>query len=389
MGTDCVGRVACNRRFPLAVFGLAWVLSACARHQPPAPPTPEVGVITLQAQSADIQTELAGRTSAIETADVRPQVSGIILSRPFAEGTQVSRGQLLYQIDPAPYQAAYASAQAQLANAQAVDRTAKLKAQRYEDLVKINAVSRQDADDARAVAGQAAANVQQTQAAVQTAKINLNYTRVSAPIPGHVGRSTVTPGALVTANQAAALTTIQQLDRVYVDITQSSTQLLALRQSMASGQARQGDVAVRLKLEDGSDYPTPGVLQFTDVTVDPASGTVNLRAIVPNPQGVLLPGMYVRALITQAVQPNAILAPQAAVARDVRGQPIAYVVNAQGKAELRNLKTGGTVGDKWLVTDGLKAGDRLVVEGLQKVRDGAPVHAVPAGSPPAGGPAKG
>ncbi|HVY33542.1 MAG TPA: efflux RND transporter periplasmic adaptor subunit [Caulobacteraceae bacterium] len=381
--------MACYRRVPLAAIGLAWVLCACARPHPPAPPTPEVGVTTLQAQSADIQTELPGRTSAVETADVRPQVSGIILSRAFVEGSQVSRGQLLYQIDPAPYQAAYASAQAQLANAQAVDRTAKLKAQRYDDLVKINAVSRQDADDARATAGQAAANVQQAEAAVQTAKINLNYTKVSAPISGHVGRSTVTPGALVTANQAAALTTIQQMDRVYVDITQSSTQLLALRQAMDSGHTRKGDLAVHLKLEDGSDYPTPGVLQFTDVTVDPATGTVTLRAIMPNPRGVLLPGMYVRAVVTEAVQADAILAPQAAVARDARGLPIAYVVNAQGKAEQRTLKTGPTIGDKWLVTDGLKPGDRLIVEGLQKVRDGVPVRAVPAGSPPAGGPAKG
>ena len=345
--------------------------------------------MVLQAQSANIQTELAGRTSAIETADVRPQVTGIILARPFTEGAQVSRGQVLYQIDPAPYQAALAVAQAQLANAQAVDRTAKLKSQRYDDLLKTNSVSRQDADDARAVAGQAAANVQQAQAAVQNAKINLGYTKVSAPISGHAGRSTVTPGALVTANQAAALTTIQRLDQIYVDITQSSTQLLALRQSMNSGHASKGSTAVHLKLEDGSDYPTPGVLQFTDVTVDPATGTVDLRAIVPNPKGVLLPGMYVRAVITQAVESNAILAPQVGVSRDVRGQPIAFVVNAQGKAEQRTLKTGPSVGDKWLVTDGLKPGDRLIVEGLQKVRDGVPVHAVPAGSPAAPGPAKG
>ncbi len=346
-------------------------------------------MVTLQSQTAEIQTELPGRTSAIETADVRPQVNGIILSRPFTEGAVVSRGQLLYQIDPAPYQAAYAQAQAQLANAVAADRTAKLKAERYDDLVKINAVSKQDEDDARAAAGQADATVQQAQAAVQSAKINLDFTRVTAPISGRIGRSTVTPGALVTASQSAALTTIQRMDQVYVDITQSSAQLLALRQAVDAGHARRGGVEVHLTLEDGSAYPTPGVLQFTDVTVDESTGTVDLRAIVPNPQGVLLPGMYVRARITESVQPNVILAPQVGVTRDVRGLPTAYVVNSDGKAELRTLKTGPAVGDKWVVTDGLKPGDQLIVEGLQKVRDGAPVHGVPAGSAPAAPPAKG
>lgn len=376
-------------RLPLVVIGLSFVLAACGRHHAPAFPTPEVGVVVLKAQTVEIQTELPGRTSAIETADVRPQVNGVILSRPFTEGATVKRGQLLYQIDPAPYQAAYAQAQAQLANAQAADRTAKLKAERYDDLVKINAVSKQDADDARAAAGQADANVQEAQAAVQTARINLDYTKVSAPISGRVGRSNVTPGALVTASQTAALTTIQNLDQIYVDITQSATQLLTLRQALDAGRARKGGLQVRLKLEDGSDYPTPGVLQFTDVTVDPATGTVDLRAIMPNPQAILLPGMFVRAIVTEAVQPNAILAPQVGVTRDVRGLPIAYVVNAQGKAELRNLKTGPVVGDKWLVTEGLKPGDRLIVEGLQKVREGAPVHAVPAGSASAAETAKG
>jgi len=384
-----VGTVTSLFRSPFVCFGLSLVLAGCGRPHPPALPPPDVGVVVLQAQTAEIQTALPGRTSAIETADVRPQVNGVILSRPFTEGLTVQRGQILYQIDPAPYQAAYAQAQAQLANAQAAARTAKLKAERYDDLVKTNAVSKQDADDSRAAAGQADANVQQAQAAVQSARINLDYTRVTAPISGRVGRSTVTPGALVTANQAAPLTTIQKLDQVYVDITQSSAQLLALREAVDSGHARRGGLAVHLKLEDGSDYPIPGVLQFTDVTVDPATGTVDLRAIVPNPKAVLLPGMYVRAVVTESVQPNAILAPQVGVTHDLRGLPIAYVVNAQGNAELRDLQTGATVGDKWLVTEGLKPGDRLIVEGLQKVRDGAPVHAVPAGSAPAAGPAKG
>jgi membrane fusion protein (multidrug efflux system) len=377
--------------WPISAVGLTVCLAACGPKGPPAFPAPEVGVVTLTSQTAQIQAELPGRTSAIETADVRPQVNGIVLARPFVEGSLVKRGQLLYQIDPGPYQAAYAQAQAQLANAAAAVRTAKLKAERYAELIKINGVSKQDADDALAAAGQADANVAQAQAAVQSAQINLNYTRVTAPISGRIGRSAVTPGALVTANQATALTTIQRLDQVYIDITQSSAQLLALRQAVASGKVRKGGLEVHLKLEDGSDYPTPGVLQFTDVTVDPATGTVDLRAIVPNPNGVLLPGMFVRAEVIEDVQPDAILAPQTGVSHDVRGLPVAFVVNAGGMAEQRTLTTGPTVGDAWLVTSGLKAGDRLIVEGLQKVRDGAPVHAVPAGSaPPAGfAPAKG
>jgi membrane fusion protein (multidrug efflux system) len=367
-----------------AGLALTCLLAACGKPNVAAPPPPEVGVVVLQPRTAAIETELPGRTSAIETADVRPQVNGIILSRPFTEGSTVRRGQVLYQIDPAPYRAAYAQAQAQLVNAQAAQTTAKLKADRYDELVKINAVSRQDDDDARAAAGQAAANVQQAEAAVQVARINLGYTQVVAPISGRVGRSLVTPGALVTASQASALTTIQRLDSVYVDISQSSAQLLALRRSLDSGQAQRGGPQVRLKLEDGSDYPTPGVLQFADVTVDQNTGSVDLRAIVPNPRGLLLPGMYVRAVITQAVRPNAILAPQVGVTRDPRGLPTAYVVDAQNKAQLRTLQTGAAVGDKWLVLDGLRAGDRLIVEGLQKVTPGATVHAVPAGSAPGG-----
>ena len=375
---------------PAAALGLALalplVLAGCGPKRPPTPPPAEVGVITITTQTAQIQTELPGRVSAIDTADVRPQVNGIILSRPFTEGADVKAGQLLYQIDPAPYQAALAQAQAQLANAVAADRTAKLKAERYDELVKINGVSRQDADDAKAAAGQADATIAQGQASVQAAQINLNYTKVTAPISGRIGRSAVTPGALVTANQTTALTTIQSIDRVYVDITQSSTQLLALRKALASGKTEKGGLEVHVKLEDGSIYPIAGVLQFTDVTVDQASGTVDLRAIVPNPTGVLLPGMYVRAEVAQANQPNAILAPQVGVSRDVRGLPTAFVVNAAGKAEMRTLTTTAVVGDKWIVTSGLAAGDKMIVEGLQKVKDGVPVHAVPAGSPPPAGP---
>jgi len=369
---------------PYVALVLSAVLAACAKPAAPAQGgPPEVGVVTLRPQQAELQAELPGRTSAIETSEVRPQVGGIIQSRPFIEGSVVRRGQMLYQIDPATYRAALAQAEAVLANARAAEVTAKLKSDRYADLVKIRGVSRQEADDALAAAQQAAASVQQAQASVQTARINLNYTRVAAPISGRIGKSTVTPGALVTASQTTALTTIQRLDSVYVDISQSSAEMLALRRAIAAGQVDAGDAAVRLKLEDGSDYPLAGRLQFADVTVDANTGAVNLRAIFPNPRGVLLPGMYVRAVITEGVQPNAILAPQAGVTRDERGQPTAFVVDAQGKAQLRTLKTGRAIGDKWLVLEGLKPGDRIIVEGLQKVRPGAAVKAVPAGAPPA------
>jgi membrane fusion protein (multidrug efflux system) len=362
-------------------------LTACAKTQPPPSGPAEVGIVVIQPETAVLQTELPGRTSAIETSEVRPQVNGIIVDRKFVEGGLVKKGDVLYEIDPAPYAAALAQAQAQLANARAALTTAKLKADRYTDLVKINAVSKQDADDAEAASGQAAASVQQFQAAVQTAQINLGYTRVTAPISGRIGRSTVTRGALVTASQATALTTIQQMDRMYVDISQSSSEMLALERDLKSGLLANGGAAVRLKLEDGSDYSAPGLLQFTDVTVDQSTGAVNLRAIFPNPQNTLLPGMYVRAVVTKGVRHDAILAPQTGVTRDPRGLPTATVVGAGDKAELRTLQTGQVVGDKWLVLSGLKAGDRLIVEGLQKVKPGDPVKPVPAGSPPAPAPA--
>jgi membrane fusion protein (multidrug efflux system) len=342
---------------------------------------PEVGVITLQPQTASLDVELPGRTSAFETSEVRPQVSGIVQARLYTEGSNVRRGQVLYQIDPATYRAALAQAQAQLANARAGLTSARLKSERYADLVKINAVSRQEADDAKAAYQQAEASVQQAQASVQSASINLGYTRVRAPISGHIGKSTVTRGALVTADQATALTTIQRTDQMYVDITQSASELLNLKRGLASGEVSHGGVAVRLKLDNGTVYPITGKLQFTDVTVDQSTGAVTLRAIFPNPQGFLMPGLFVRAVVTEGLQNNAILAPQVGVTRDERGLPTALVVNGQGKAELRTLQVGPAIGDKWLVLSGLKAGDRLIVEGLQKVHPGAPVHAVPAGSP--------
>ena len=371
----------------LAAASLA-VASGCARKSAEGGPQnqgpTEVGVVTLLAAPAVLSAELSGRTSPYETSDVRPQVSGVILARPFVEGANVRAGQVLYQIDPAPYRAALGQAMGQLASAQANVVTTQLKAQRYGELVKINGVSRQDADDAQAAYKQAAASVQQLRAAVDAARINLAYATITAPISGRVGRSTITKGALVTADQTAALTTIQRLDPIYVDVTQSASDLLRLKRALASGQLTGGptSVPVRLKLDDGSDYAQAGKLQFTDVTVDQTTGAVTLRAIFPNPAGVLLPGMYVRAEVAEGVDPAALLAPQQGVSRDDKGQPTAMVVDANGKAQLRSIQIGQAVGDKWLVTSGLRSGDRLIVEGLLKVKPGDAVHAVPAGSPP-------
>jgi membrane fusion protein (multidrug efflux system) len=368
--------------FAIALAIAVLSLGACGKPQGQMQGGPvEVGVIVLRPQTTALTVELPGRTSAIETSDVRPQVSGIVQARLFTEGSDVRRGQVLYHIDPATYRAALAQAQGQLANARAVLTSARLKAQRYADRVKINAVSKQEADDATAAFQQASAAVQQAQASVQSASINLGYTRVKAPISGHIGASTVTRGALVTADQATALTTIQRTDRMYVDITQSASELMNLRQQLQSGALGRGGVAVRLRLDNGVDYDQTGTLQFTDVTVDQGTGAVTLRAVFPNPRGVLLPGLYVRALVDQGVRANAILAPQTGVQRDLRGDPIAMVANAKGKAEQRELKLGPSIGDKWLVLSGLQGGDRLIVEGVQKVKPGAPLKVVPAGSP--------
>jgi membrane fusion protein (multidrug efflux system) len=347
--------------------------------------TPDVGVVTLAAEPVTLTTELSGRTSPYETSDVRPQVGGIIIARPFTEGANVRAGQVLYQIDPAPFRAALAQASGQLASAEANLTTTRLKAERYGELVKIQGVSKQDYDDAVAAYGQAKAQVQQLAAAVQAARINLRYATITAPISGRVGPSTVTKGALVAANQTAALTTIQRLDPIYVDVTQSASDLLKLRRALASGQLTGGpkSVPVRLKLEDGSIYPRQGRLQFADVTVDQTTGSVVLRALFPNPDGLLLPGMFVRAEVAEGIDPHAILAPQQAIARDERGRPTALVVERDGKAQLRDLQLGQTVGDRWLVTSGLVAGDRLIVDGLLKAKAGQPVHAVAAGQPQA------
>jgi membrane fusion protein (multidrug efflux system) len=343
----------------------------------------EVGYVVAQSQTVGLTTELSGRTSAFLVSEVRPQVGGVIKSRLFQEGSIVQAGQSLYQIDPATYQATYNSAAASLAQAQATALAAKLKADRYKALVESGAVSKQDNDDAQATAAQTAAAVAVQKAALDTARINLNYTKVASPITGRIGKSAVTPGALVTASQTTPLATVQDLSKIYVDLTQTSAELLKLKQQFASGKlGRTNSATVTLKLEDGSTYPTPGTLEFSDVTVDAGTGSVTLRAVFPNPNGVLLPGMYVRASLSQGVASGGILIPQTAVSRDPKGAATVTLVGAKGP-EPRPITLGQMIGDKWLVTSGLQPGDKVIVEGLQKVRPGAPIKAVPAGSAPA------
>ena len=370
----------------ILAIGLALGLTACgSKAGPAAPPPTEVGVVTLKTQPVALTAELNGRTSAFLVADVRPQVSGIIQKRLFQEGALVRKGQALYQIDPATYRASLASAQAGMAQAEAALGSAKLKADRYKDLVAINAVSRQDNDDAQAAFQQARANVAAQAAAVQQARINLGYTRVLAPISGRVGKSSVTPGALVTASQATALATVQDLGQIYVDVTQSAADLIKLRRDLAQGQlGRSGGADVTLILDDGSTYPIMGKLQFSDVTVDPGTGSVGLRAVFPNPNGVLLPGLYVRAKLSKAIAPAAILVPQAAVSRDANGEATVLMVGAGDKVASRVIAVSQTVGDNWLATSGVKPGERVIVEGLQKVRPGAPVKPVQVASAAAG-----
>jgi membrane fusion protein (multidrug efflux system) len=328
-----------------------------------------------------LKSDLPGRTSPFQVSDVRPQINGIIQARLFEEGANVRAGQLLYQIDPAPYRATYDQAVAQLANARATLVSAKLKAARYADMVKINAVSHQDADDARAVADEDSAGVQQQIAAVESARINLAYTRITAPISGRIGPSSFTQGALVLNGQTSALTTIQKLDPIYVDVTQTAVELLALRDDMAKTPAHGvGDpsAAVRVQLGDGKDYPLLGRLKFTDVTVDQTTGSVTLRVVFPNPNAVLLPGMYVRADVIEGVDPNGVLAPQQAVTRDEKGRATAMVVDDQGRAQARILTVASAIGNQWRVTDGLKPGDRLIVVGGENAKAGQPVKVVAA-----------
>lgn len=365
------------------------VLAACGKPQAAAPgarPAPEVAIVVVEPTQFALTTELAGRTSPYQVAEVRPQVGGILQKRLFREGSDIKAGAALYQIDPATYRAQFDSASATLAKAEANLAVAKLTAERHAELVKVEAVSKQANDDAQARLKQTEAEVAAARAALQTAKINLDYATITSPIAGRIGRSMVTPGALVTANQSNALATVQQLDPIYVDVTQSSTELLRLKRDLAEGRIKSAGAdgaKVKLVLEDGSVYAAPGKLQFSDVTVDPGTGAVTLRAVFPNPKHELLPGMYVRAQLEEGVRDQVVLVPQQAVMRDPRGKASVYVLGAEDKVEARPVVTARAAGDKWVVTEGLKAGDRVIVEGLQKIRPGAParVAAAPAAAP--------
>ena len=374
------------RILPFLTAGIALtaalLLNACGdgQKQPPAggpPGTPTVTVVTVQPESVAQIAELPGRTVPYQVAELRPQVTGIVKARLFKEGSEVKAGQVLYRLDPATYQAAYDSARASQARAEANLEAARLKAGRYARLVKIEAVSAQANDEAQAGQKQAQADVGVAKAALARARVDLDYTRVTSPIAGRIGRSSVTAGALVTANQVAALATVQQLDPIYVDLTQSSAELLALKRALDAGtltRAGGTSVPVQLVLEDGSAYGAEGKLEFSEVTVDQATGSVTLRAVFPNPKGELLPGMYVRARLTQGVNRDAMLVPHAAVSRDPKGNATVMVVNAESKVEVRVVKAVQSKEDNWVVTEGLAAGDRVIVEGLQKVKPGAPVQ---------------
>ncbi|MDY0390696.1 MAG: efflux RND transporter periplasmic adaptor subunit [Desulfobulbus oligotrophicus] len=339
----------------------------------------EVDVLTVAPQGLDMVTELPGRTAAFRIAEVRPQVGGIIQKRLFTEGSEVQAGQLLYQIDPATYQAGFDSAKAALAKAEAQEHSNRLKAERYRVLVRTKAVSEQEQVEIEANWRQSVADVAAAKAALATARINLEYTRVTAPIGGRIGKSTVTEGALVTAQQANALATIQQLDPLYVDVSQSSSELLKLKKEIEAGITAQSDNGasdVRVLLEDGSEYAQPGTLEFSDVTVNPTTGTVTIRAIVPNSKLELLPGMFVRARISKGYRPEAILVPSVSLSRNSKGQSYVMVVNDKGEVDVRIVETGQNVGPQVLITRGLVIGERIVVAGLQKIRSGVPVKAV-------------
>jgi membrane fusion protein (multidrug efflux system) len=388
--------------------GLVLVLALASCEQktaevPPAAARPEVSVVTLHARSVAITAQLAGRTSASQIADVRPQVSGIIQSRLFKEGSEVAAGDALYQIDPSSYQAAYDSAAAALQKAQAAIPTAQAKAGRYQQLIKTSAVSQQDYDDALATLAQAKADVASAAASVEAARINLAFTKVTAPIGGRVDASTVTAGALVTAQQTTALTTIRKLDPINVDVTESSTNLLAFRKAVAEGRLKTfgPNVAVKLNLETGTTYDQAGKLQFATANIEPTTGSFTVRAEFPNPERLLLPGMYVRAEIEEGVAPNSILVPQRAVTYNSKGEATAKFIGTDGKVADRVLTVRQNIGNNWLVDGGVADGDKIIVEGGQLVRTGSEANAIEVtvddatgdiraleGSPAAGSPIK-
>ncbi len=377
----------------LAATAALALLAACGERPSGPPPmnsgTLPVSVLTVQPQRLVLSTELPGRITAAVSAEVRPQVSGLVKQRSFTEGATVKAGQLLYVIDPAAYQAAVASAEATLTRAEATRDSARLRAARQRELAQLQAVSRQDAEDAEAALKQAEAEVSSARAALQTQRINLDYTRVTAPVGGRIGRSAVTPGALVTANQGQALATIQQLDPVYLDVTQASSEMLALKRSLASGALKNGAAKVAIKLEDGSTYAESGLLEFSEAQVDAATGSVTLRVRVPNPRGELLPGMYARAVVQQGVVEQALLVPQRALERDAAGQARVAVVGDDGRLHRQPVSAARAIGDRWLITEGVKPGERVAVEGQQKVANGSTVRVIAAPGAAASAPAAG
>lgn len=362
----------------VATVGLLFSTGCDKGHsqQTAPPPVPEVTAVLIEPQPLELTTELPGRTTPYLVAEIRPQVNGIIQKRLFREGSDVKVGQLLYQIDPAPFQVALDSARASLGKAQANLPSIRLKAERYKELLIDKAVSRQDYDDTSAAVDQAKAEIEYWKAQVEAARINLNYTQVNAPISGRIGRSSVTDGALVTAYQPAPLATIQQLDPIYVDVAQSSADLLRLKRNLETGQLsadQENGRKVRILLEDGTPYPLEGTLQFRDVTVDPTTGSYTVRIVVPNPQHLLLPGMFVRAAVQEGKTERAILVPQQGVSRNSKGEAIALVVDEAGVAQQRILTLNRAIGDQWLVASGLSGGDKVIVEGLLNVRPGTAV----------------
>jgi len=374
--------------FPVVVFLAALIAGGCGKKASgPAAPAPlEVGVVTLAAQPVNLTRELPGRTSAYRIAEVRARVSGIVLKQRFTEGGDVREGQPLYQIDPAPYQAALDSAKAGLARAEATAASSRLQEERSKHLLAESTISRQDYDNALAAFQAAQADVAAANAAVQTAAINLGYTDVTSPISGRIGLSQVTEGAYVQAGAATLLATVQQLDPLYVDLTQSSTEAFNLRRALATGRLQNtapGNTPVKLVLDDGSEYSREGALQFSDITVDPTSNSITLRALFPNPENELLPGLFVRARVAEGTVPAAILAPQLGVSHNSRGDATALVVGPDDKVELRTLEIDRAVGSRWLVSAGLKSGDRLIIQNLQRIRPGAVVKPVPATNLPA------
>ena len=371
--------------FALVSFALFFAAGCAEKTPPPSAPAPvEVGVITIATQPVTLTRELPGRTSAFRVAEVRARVSGIVQKRLFTEGADVRESQVLYQIDAAPYQAALDSARAALARAEANAASVRLSELRTKQLLEAKAVSQQDYDNAFAGLQAAEADIAAAKAALQSAEINLGYTSVVSPVSGRIGRSQVTEGAYVQAASATLLATVQQLDPLYVDLTQSSTEVLRLRRALAEGKLLRtdsGEARVTLLLDDGAAYAQEGRLQFSDVTVDPSTSSITLRAIFPNPQGELLPGMFVRARLAEGSAPDAILVPQLAVTRNGQGDAIALVVGAGSKVEQRILKTPRSVGNQWLVTEGLAPGDQVIVENLQRIRPGAVVKPAPAKTP--------